>query len=126
MSDNVISLQHPLKEYAATQEVATTSAALPSAAAKDVLTQILHKGAQALLVQAIEADVADWIDRQAHPTGENGRRLVVDNGRLPKRRITTRLAVNAGPISKWPSPRPVGAGWGLVEVDLERVGTDVA
>ena len=71
------------------QEVNTTSVSLPSTAAKDVLTEILREGAQTLLVQAVEAEVADWIDRHAHLTDEKGHRLVVRNGRLPKRQITT-------------------------------------
>lgn len=71
------------------QEVTTTSVSFPSTEAKDVLTEILREGAQTLLVQAIEAEVADWIDRHAHFTDENGHRLVVRNGRLPKREITT-------------------------------------
>ena len=40
-------------------------------------------------MQAVEAEVADWIDRHAHLTDEKGHRLVVRNGRLPKRQITT-------------------------------------
>lgn len=71
------------------QEVTTTSVSLPSAEAKDVLSEILQEGAQTLLTQAIEAEVADWIDRHAHLMDEKGHRLVVRNGRLPKRRITT-------------------------------------
>lgn len=71
------------------QEVTTTSVELPSAEATDVLTEILREGAQTLLVQAVEAEVAAWIDRHAHLTDENGHRQVVRNGRLPKRKITT-------------------------------------
>ena len=57
--------------------------------AKDALTEILREGAQTLLVRAIDAEVADWIERHAQLTDENGHRLVVRNGRLPKRKITT-------------------------------------
>ena len=71
------------------QEVTTTAVSFPSTAAKDVLTEILREGAQTLLVQAIEAEVANWIDRHAHLTDDKGHRLVVRNGRLPKRQITT-------------------------------------
>jgi putative transposase len=71
------------------QEVTTTAVSFPSTAARDVLTEILREGAQTLLVQAIEAEVADWIDRHAHLTDDKGHRLVVRNGRLPKREITT-------------------------------------
>jgi len=89
LSEIVLSIQHPLKEYATMQEVTTTAVSFPSTAAKDVLTEILREGAQTLLVQAIEAEVADWIDRHAHLTDGKGHRLVVRNGRLPKRQITT-------------------------------------
>lgn len=71
------------------QEVTTRTISLPSSEAKDVLTEILREGAQTLLVQAIDAEVADWIERHAQLTDENGHRLVVRNGRLPKRKITT-------------------------------------
>lgn len=71
------------------QEVTTTSFAFPSSQPKDVLTEILREGAQLLLVQAIEAEVADWIERHAHLKDADGRRLVVRNGRLPQREITT-------------------------------------
>jgi putative transposase len=77
------------KEYATMPEGTTTTVSLPSPEAKDVLTEILREGAQTLLVQAIDAEVADWIERHAPLTDENGHRLVVRNGRLPKRQITT-------------------------------------
>jgi putative transposase len=35
---------------------------LPAASSHDVLTGILRDGAQRLLTQAIEAEVAEWID----------------------------------------------------------------
>lgn len=71
------------------QEVITTSVVFPSSQPKDVLTEILREGAQSLLVQAIEAEVADWIARHAQLKDARGRRLVVRNGRLPQRKITT-------------------------------------
>ena len=71
------------------QEVTTTTVDFPSTAATDVLTGILREGAQTLLVQAVEAEVAQWIDRHAHLKDANGHRQVVRNGHLPKRKITT-------------------------------------
>ena len=71
------------------QEVTTTTVQFPSMESKDVLTEILRDGAQALLVQAVEAEVAEWIDRHADLTDGNGHRQVVRNGHLPKRKITT-------------------------------------
>jgi putative transposase len=57
----------------------------------DVLTDILRQGAQKLLAQAIEAEVADWIDAHKECLDDQGRRQVVRNGSLPARTITTGL-----------------------------------
>lgn len=76
------------------QEVTTTTVEFPSAETTDVLTEILREGAQTLLAQAVEAEVAEWIERHAHLKDENGHQQVVRNGRLPQRKITTGL----GPI----------------------------
>lgn len=76
------------------QEVTTTTVEFPSAETTDVLTEILREGAQTLLTQAVEAEVAEWIERHAHLKDENGHQQVVRNGRLPQRKITTGL----GPI----------------------------
>lgn len=67
---------------------------LPVASSRDVLTEILREGAQRLLAQAIEAEVAEWIDAHAELKNADGRRQVVRNGHLPKRTITT----GVGPI----------------------------
>jgi putative transposase len=42
-----------------------------------------------MLAQAIDAEVAEWIDSHAHLTDERGHRQVVRNGYLPQRTITT-------------------------------------
>ncbi len=70
-----------------------TTATMP-APSRDILTEILHDGAQRLLAQAIDAEVADWIDRHAEVVGDNGRRQVVRNGHHPTRTILTGL----GPV----------------------------
>lgn len=70
-------------------EVSTTTLSFPSATAQDALTEILRSGAQRLLAEAVEAEVAAWIDAHAHLTDERGRRQVVRNGRLPKRSVLT-------------------------------------
>jgi transposase-like protein len=59
------------------------------APSRDILTEILHDGAQRLLAQAIEAEVVDWIDRHAEVVGDNGHRQVVRNGHHPSRTILT-------------------------------------
>jgi transposase-like protein len=42
-----------------------------------------------LLSEAIEAEVAEWIESRSHVTDEAGHRQVVRNGRLPKRTLLT-------------------------------------
>ena len=61
---------------------------------RDVLTEILRDGAQRLLVQAIDAEVAEWIDRHVEVVDEAGRRQVVRNGHHPRRTILT----GVGPV----------------------------
>lgn len=68
---------------------------VPLPQAQDVLTDILRQGAQQLLAQAIEAEVADWIDRHQGCRDAAGRRQVVRNGHLPGRTITT----GVGPVA---------------------------
>jgi putative transposase len=58
---------------------------------QDVLTDVLRRGAQQLLAQAIDAEVADWIERHQHCRDDHGCRQVVRNGHLPERTITTGL-----------------------------------
>src|SRR6516164_10112289 len=58
---------------------------------RDVLSDILRQGAQKLLAQAIEAEVAEWIDSHKDCLDDQGRRQVVRNGSLPARTITTGL-----------------------------------
>src|SRR5262249_5878801 len=70
------------------------TAVLPLRESKDVLSGILREGAQRLLVQAVEAEVASWIDAHAQICDESGHRQVVRNGHLPLRTILT----GVGPI----------------------------
>lgn len=67
----------------------TNTAPLPLPVSRDVLTEVLRQGAQRLLAQAIEAEVADWIDGHADQRDEHGRRQVVRNGHLPQRTLVT-------------------------------------
>ena len=75
-------------------ERSNSTLALPATSSRDVLTDILRDGAQRLLSQAVEAEVADWIASHAHVADQAGHRQVVRNGHLPKRTITT----GVGPI----------------------------
>lgn len=56
---------------------------------RDTLNELLREGAQRLLAQAIEAEVAAYIEEHKDERDEHGRRLVVRNGRKPRRRIGT-------------------------------------
>ena len=67
---------------------------LPAATSQDVLTSILRDGAQRLLTQAVEAEVAEWIDTHRHVQDERGHRQVVRNGHLPERTLLT----GVGPV----------------------------
>lgn len=71
------------------QEVNPSSVRLPGS--RDSLHEILRQGAQRMLAQAIEAEVAEWIDQHEHATDERGRRQVVRNGYLPERKLVTPL-----------------------------------
>jgi transposase-like protein len=71
------------------QEVNAATACLPGS--RNSLHEILRRGAQALLAQAIEAEVAQWIEEHQHITDDRGRRQVVRNGYLPERKLVTPL-----------------------------------
>jgi putative transposase len=74
-------------------ESSETAGTIP-APSRDVLTEILHAGAQRLLAQAIDAEVAAWIERHGEVVDEAGRRQVVRNGHHPGRTILT----GVGPV----------------------------
>src|SRR5690606_7416030 len=57
----------------------------------DLLTEILRQGAKSLLAQAIEAEVADYIEQHRGAVDSSGHRLVVRNGKAPEREIQTPL-----------------------------------
>jgi len=61
----------------------------------DSLTPILREGAQRLLGQAIETEVAEYIERHAQLRDAGGHRLVVRNGHKDEREIQTGI----GPIA---------------------------
>jgi putative transposase len=70
------------------------AAVLPLPESNDVLSGILREGAQRLLAQAVEAEVAHWIDSHGEIRDQAGHRQVVRNGHLPARTILT----GVGPI----------------------------
>lgn len=62
---------------------------------EDPLTDILRNGARALLAQAVEAEVADFLAKHAHLKTEDGRQRVVRHGHLPEREVMTGIGAVA-------------------------------
>ena len=63
----------------------------PTSGTRDVLTELLRDGARRLMAEAVEAEVAAWIDDHARLRDQAGHRQVVRNGYLPEREIQTGL-----------------------------------
>src|SRR6478752_4108638 len=82
-------MAHKAEEHPAMNQSTTEIRIVPLAPTQDVLTDLLRDGARRLLAQAIEAEVAAWIDDHAHLKDDQGRRQVVRNGHLPERAIQT-------------------------------------
>ena len=79
----------------------------PSDFQDDPLTEVLRTGARTLLSQAIEAEVASFLDIHAALLDDGGRRRVVRNGHLPERTIQTGI----GPVRvRQPRVRDRGDG----------------
>jgi transposase-like protein len=72
-----------------------------------VLTELLRTGAQQLLAQAIQAEVAAYLDAHAHLRDEQGHQQVVRNGSLPERTITTGVGAVAVKQPRVHDRRPV-------------------
>ena len=62
---------------------------------KDLLTEVLRKGARELLAQAVEQEVQEWLGERSELRDEHGRKQVVRNGHLPERTILTGI----GPVA---------------------------
>jgi len=89
------------KERTRHMEQSTAKTECLSMKPRDVLSDILRQGAQRMLAEAIENEVAEYIGCHAQVRDSEGHRLVVRNGYLPTRQIQT--------------------GLGLVEVQAPRV-----
>ena len=61
----------------------------------DLLTDVLRKGARALLAQAVEAEVAGFLGGHADKLTDDGRARLVRHGHLPEREIMTGI----GPVA---------------------------
>ena len=61
----------------------------------DQLTEILRNGARSLLAKAVEAEVADFLDKHADLKTGDGQQRVVRHGHLPEREVMTGI----GPVA---------------------------
>jgi putative transposase len=77
------------EESPAMSESTTDIPIVPLPTGRDAITEILRDGARRMLAEAIEAEVAAWIDAHAHLKDQAGRQQVVRNGHLPERAIQT-------------------------------------
>jgi len=62
---------------------------------KPFLDRLLQEGARKLLQAAIENEVIEYLESHKNQLDENGRRLVVGNGHLPERELST----GVGPVT---------------------------
>ena len=56
---------------------------------KDQLTEILRQGAQALVLQAVEAEFSAFLENHSQEKLRDGRKRVVRHGHLPERKVVT-------------------------------------
>lgn len=84
-----------MSEVIETLDDSLVSPATEAGFGKDLLTEVLRKGARELLAQAVEQEVHEWLTARVGLTDERGRRLVVRNGHLPERTIQTGI----GPVA---------------------------
>jgi transposase-like protein len=85
------------KEYATMTEPTAETYPFPSTSGsgiEDPLTEILQRGAKQLLAQAVEAEVAAWVEARSEHRDEHGHRQVVRNGYAEPRSVVTGL----GPV----------------------------
>ena len=68
-----------------------------------ILEEIAREGARRLLIEAMEAEVGEYIDEHKEKRDGEGRRLVVRNGYMPERDLVTGI----GALS-FRQPRTVG------------------
>jgi putative transposase len=60
-----------------------------SASFSDALTELVRKGAQQIIAQAVEAELAQFLAQHQSLKDDQGRQAVVRNGYLPERTIVT-------------------------------------
>jgi putative transposase len=59
----------------------------------DALTAVLRHGARSLLTQAVEAEIASFLETHAHKLTGDGHRRLVRHGHLPEREIATGIGL---------------------------------
>jgi len=89
-------------------ESSTASLTFPECSSRDVMTDILRQGAQRMLAQAIQEEVQAWIAERVELRDGDGRQLVVRNGYLPERKITTGVGQVAVTQPRVRDRRPAG------------------
>ena len=62
---------------------------------RSAMDEAFRNGARKMLMRALDEEVAEYIEERQAALDENGRRLVVRNGRMPRRETPSPL----GPIS---------------------------
>jgi putative transposase len=72
-NDNVIALRTPESSESFT----------------DALTELVRNGARKIIAQAIEAELAEFLEQYQDLKDEQGRKAVVRNGYLPQRTVLT-------------------------------------
>ena len=97
----------PMKEGYAVSDSNVIKLAQPGVFT-DSLTEVLRSGARALLTQAVEAEVAEFLAKHADLKTETGHQRVVRHGHLPEREIMT----GVGPVTvRQPGARPCIWRW---------------
>ena len=95
------------------QNASSKSFPFPSQAASavhDPLTDVLRRGAHQLLIQAVEAEVATWIDQRAHLLDGHGHRQVVRNGHADPRTVVTGVGPLQMQMPRVHDRRPASGG----------------
>ena len=102
---------------------------------EDQLTEILRNGARALLAEAVEAEVADFLGKHADLKTEDGHQRVVRHGHLPEREVMTgigpvavrqpRLGRGLGPKVGDVGNREGGISWGCLTPPLLHQRSDM-
>jgi putative transposase len=82
-------MAYKAEEYPAMSQSTTEIRIVPLPTGQDVLTDLLRDGARRMLAQAVEAEVAAYVEAHAHLKDQAGRHQVVRNGHLPERAIQT-------------------------------------